>query len=157
MSSTPSPAVTEPTGHQAALVDVAEQSFFAMAELCGAGEVEDEIAAEPAWLRAHMPFSSDHERGLLTIVLPAALAHDLSAAFSGSDPAELTVDLVHDLTGELCNMVCGLWLTRSCPHDRFRLQPPDVAEVAAPRGGPRWTFARINGVPVAIEASREPL
>jgi hypothetical protein len=83
--------------------------------------------------------------------MPRALAHELTAAFSGATPDELAVadPAVDDLAGEFANMVCGRWLTDVAPQLLFSLAHPSV-EPATPRAGQAPT-GLLNGQPIWVE------
>src|SRR5688572_27612230 len=98
----------------AALVEVAESSFFAFVD-----PVETEMAGEllamaPGWIQATVAFEGAFG-GAMQIALAEPLAIELFVSFLGLEPGDVPDDeKLFDLVGELCNMVCGLWLTRSC-------------------------------------------
>ena len=147
-----SPSLTDADGLRGALVDVAGQSFFAFAEACSGEEIAAEELADGAWTSARMAFASPLHRGEVFVALPLSLARDLASAFAGCDPEDLTSDMVADVTGELCNMFCGLWLTRTRPDEAFGLQPPEVRSCGAPILSGPCSFMRVNGVPVTFGA-----
>jgi CheY-specific phosphatase CheX len=134
-----------------AVLQVAEQSFFAFVEPCGASHVEARMPADARWLRSVVQFNGETRFGRVEITVPHSLARDLAGAFAGCDAGDLTESMIQDTTGELCNMVCGLWLTRTRPHTHFALRPPAVSEVdpidasAAGLG-----FVLINDVPAVF-------
>ena len=151
MSSTPSPETLAEAALVAAIVQVAEHSFFTYAEPCGAAEVEERLPADMRWLCAAIGFEGTHRRGRLEIAMPLSLARELAAGFGGCEPPELTDAMVIDATGELSNMVCGVWLTRTSPHAAFALDAPIVIERAPvdPRTE-RPAFLLMNDAPVAV-------
>jgi hypothetical protein len=117
----------------AAAVQVAEDSLFAYAEACplshAAGLAQERPATEP-WLAASVAFTGPFD-GIVQLALPRALAADLAGAFCGVRPQSLDQAEVADFSGELANMVCGLWLTQTHRTERFALAAPVVAETAA--------------------------
>jgi CheY-specific phosphatase CheX len=152
MSSTTLPEATADASVLAdAVIHVVEQSFFAFAETCGAADVTARMPVDDRWLRSAVHFSGDARAGHVEIALPHSLARDLAAAFAGADPYELTEGMIVDATGELCNMICGLWLTRTCPHGHFALRPPVVSatETVDPTAE-GLAFALINDVPAVF-------
>src|SRR6185295_3361163 len=110
MSSANLPADLQADRHalERALTVVAEESFFAMVD-----PVPDDLALpEGHLLTARVTFDGGFA-GVLSCTMPRALAHELTAAFSGASPDDLAVadPAVDDLAGEFANMVCGRWLT----------------------------------------------
>jgi hypothetical protein len=109
-----------------ALVTVAEQSFFAYAELAGddaAGVLRH--GEEPAY-EAVVAFGGPFE-GRMRVAVPAALARELASAFSGASTGEgLPEQDVVDLVGEFANMVAGCWLSRQPATSCFTLEAPRV-------------------------------
>jgi hypothetical protein len=133
-----------------ALTVVAEESFFAMVD-----PVPDDVTLPDGHLlKARVTFDGGFA-GALSCTMPRALAHELTAAFSGASPDEIAVadSAVDDLAGEFANMVCGRWLTDIAPQQLFTLTHPSVEPAAAPGGGaPRGL---LNGQPVWIELTLE--
>jgi hypothetical protein len=119
------------------LVNVAQQSFFAFAEICDAERFGGALAAvgarpEGRWLRSRVEFAGAFA-GVIELTLPYALAADLLMAFTGLTPEEVAREShVFDSTGEFANMVCGTWLTHACAHRRFDLGSPVVAPASPP-------------------------
>jgi CheY-specific phosphatase CheX len=133
-----------------AVIDVAENSFFAFVDA-----VEVEAAAEGAsgvevWLIAAVAFSGAFG-GTMRIGLAEPLARELFGAFLGQNPSAAVDDgPLFDLVGEFGNMVCGAWLTRSCQRRRFDLEHPEVVRVTAADAGLDWTRLlplAVNGQP----------
>lgn len=133
----------------AAFTEVAESSFFAFVDA-----VEPEAAAEfsagaGAWLVATVVFSGAFG-GTMKIAVTEPLARELFSSFLGLDPSESPEDVpLFDLVGELGNMVCGSWLTRSCQRRRFNLEHPRVERVAG-ETAIDWQVVRplaLNGQP----------
>jgi len=108
---------------------VAENSLFAFADASDQAAFDSTACTDDTaggWLNARVCFAGPVD-GQLTLILPGKLARSLCVAFAGADTADEVAerDLV-DFTGELANMVCGTWLTRTCQHDAFTLMPPLV-------------------------------
>jgi hypothetical protein len=159
-----------PGGLYEALAEVAESSLFAF---CDPGSRE----AFVAWIDARGPAEADGPgswrsarigfsgvfKGTVEMRLPAALARDLCASFAGSEPGEQPDAAVDDFVGELANMVCGLWLTRTSREHLFDLQAPVVtslsgtAVAAAARRGDSGeaSFATVNDTPVSLRLDVE--
>jgi hypothetical protein len=94
--------------------------------------------------------------GIVRLVMPIALAHDLCAAFSGLGPDEpLSDDAVSDLAGEFANMACGTWLTGLEESVCFSLAHPIVERVTpqAPRDA---VIVLINDQPVGVHLELVP-
>jgi hypothetical protein len=131
-----------------ALVEVAEQSFFAFVDAVEPAAVQELLDATPSWIRASVVFEGAFG-GCLEVALAEPLAIELFVSFLGLDPDERPDDArLFDLVGEFGNMVCGSWLTRSCQRRRFDLHHPDVARVTAealPPDGPERRILSING------------
>ena len=136
-----------------ALVEVAENSFFAFVD-----PVEPEAAAElltmaTGWLQATVVFEGAFG-GAMQIALAEPLALELFASFLGLEPDDVPDDArLFDLVGELGNMVCGSWLTRSCQRRRFDLRHPEVVRLStseAPQAAPDRLVATLNGQPVCL-------
>ena len=145
-----------------ALTVVAEESFFAMVDpvpddltdVVGA-VVGPVLSDRPALVTACVTFDGGFA-GALSCTMPRALAHELTAAFSGAAPDEIAIadPAVDDLAGEFANMVCGRWLTDIAPQQLFSLAHPSVEPLAAPRQG-SIPAGLLNGQPVWIELTLE--
>jgi two-component system chemotaxis response regulator CheY len=133
-----------------ALAVVAEESFFTMVD-----PVPDALAppASPL-IRATVTFKGGFA-GVLSCTMPRALAHELTAAFSGALPGEIAIGDpgVDDLAGEFANMVCGHWLSDVAPQQLFSLAHPSVEPAIAPGAGA--PCGMLNGQPVWIELTLE--
>jgi len=153
---------------EAALTEVAEQSFCGFVEPCTPdrfGELLD-VARESggAWLRAHLGFAGPFQ-GELTVDLPEPLAKSLLASCLGldaNDDSQFSPVVIEDGAGELANMICGTWLTRSYGNARFDLKPPRVERlaqqaftVAGPGASPDTgvLLTGINDLPVRVGLS----
>jgi hypothetical protein len=116
-----------------ALVDVAENSFFAFvvptdADQFAAGVERPAEGGEHAWLTARIEFAGPFS-GAIEIDLPVVLAESLRASFLGLEPdADAGVPPLSDSVGEFVNQVAGMWLTTTCHDQRFDLRPPAVVE-----------------------------
>jgi CheY-specific phosphatase CheX len=137
---------------QEALVEVAENSFFAFVDPIDGEALADAVAAAPSWLEASVTFTGAFG-GTMRIVVAEPLALELFASFLGLEPGEAADDArLFDLVGEFGNMVCGSWLTRSCQRRRFDLQHPVVVRqvvVEPPADGEGLSLA-LNGQPVFV-------
>lgn len=117
----------------AALVDVAENSFFAFvvptdADQFAAGVDRLAEVGGLAWLTARIEFAGPF-CGAIEIDLPVGLAESLRASFLGLEPdATAGAPPLSDSVGEFVNQVCGMWLTTTCHDQRFDLRPPAVVE-----------------------------
>jgi hypothetical protein len=154
---------------EAALTEVAEQSFCGFVEPCTPdrfGELMD-VARETGgeWLRAHLGFAGPFQ-GEITVDLPEPLAKSLLAACLGldaNDESQFSAVVVEDGAGELANMICGTWLTRSYGNARFDLKPPRVERLAqtafavngpaAATPGKGVLLTGINDLPVRVGLS----
>jgi Chemotaxis phosphatase CheX len=148
MFSTNSPAtfVTSRGALDRALALVAEESFFAMVDPVP----ENLPAVEGQIVSASVTFEGSFS-GAVTCRMPRALAHELTAAFTGEDvPSD--GEVVDDLAGEFANMVCGRWLTDVAPHSLFRLDQPVVVPASAP---PRAPTGLLNGQPIWVDLKIE--
>jgi hypothetical protein len=144
-----------------AVVDVAERSFFA------AAEVADLVTADPPppphdWLVASVRFDEADAAGTVSCLLPEALARSLFDAFNGRDPLAPfpAIDQLFDLVGEFSNMVCGAWLTRVAGDQSFVLGKPLVRPVLdalalSTADGTRTTML-INDLPLLVDVRMEP-
>lgn len=138
LRSQPVPTFAEHAGAlSAALVDVAENSFFgftvpldepSFADLVRNPPVFDPDAPpvrEP-WVVTDVHFAGAFA-GCVQIAMSEALARQLLQAFLGLGPEDpIEEPQLFDSTGEFANQVCGTWLTRACEDRRFDLQPPAV-------------------------------
>ena len=122
---------------RSALVEVAENSFFAFAVPTDADQFADLVRnpvsfdpeqppAPTRWMKTTVRFAGAFA-GQVEVVMGDGLARQLLAAFCGLAPEdELQETQVTDTAGEFGNQVCGTWLTRACQRRRFDLQPPLV-------------------------------
>lgn len=165
----PPPVVEVLPSLEAALTEVAEQSFCGFVEPCTPdrfGELLD-VARESGgeWLRARLGFAGPFQ-GELTVDLPEPLAKSLLASCLGldaSDDSQFSAVVVEDGAGELANMICGTWLTRSYGNVRFNLNPPRVERLAqqalaingptAPTPASGVLLTGINDLPVRVRLS----
>ena len=133
-----------------AVTDVAERSFYAMAEACDGERFAELAAANRQWLTAQVRFVEHDCAGAVTCRLPMALAERLFDAFSGRDPEDPAAPLseVHDLVGEFANMICGSWLTRTANERTFALSRPMVIDEEMPAG--------IDGAVIALAIDEQP-
>ncbi|HLG58934.1 MAG TPA: chemotaxis protein CheX [Vicinamibacterales bacterium] len=151
----PAPLQADPAALGRALSVVAEESFFAMVD-----PVPDEAILSDdrsnGLLMARVTFDGGFS-GALCCTMPRALAHELTAAFTGATPDEIAVadPAVDDLAGEFANMVCGHWLTQVAPQLLFNLSHPSVEAVALPRTG-HAPAGLLNGQPIWVDLSLEP-
>ena len=120
-----------------ALVEVAENSFFAFAVPVEPEQFADLVrnpvsldpdrppAREP-WLVTTVHFNGAFA-GWVEVATPESLAQQLLGAFCGMSPDEVVeAGQLADAIGEFGNQVCGTWLTRACQRRRFDLRPPAV-------------------------------
>jgi CheY-specific phosphatase CheX len=137
---------------QEALVEVAENSFFAFVDPLEGDALAESVAAVSSWLEASVTFTGAFG-GTMRIVVAEPLALELFASFLGLEPGESADDArLFDLVGEFGNMVCGSWLTRSCQRRRFDLEHPVVVRQASaepPAAGDGLSLA-LNGQPVFV-------
>jgi hypothetical protein len=128
---------------RAALVEVAENSFFAFAVPIESEQFV-ELVRQPAtpdpdappvpagWLVTAVTFDGAFA-GRVEVATSEGLAQQLLVAFCGLAPDEpVGPGQLEDSIGELGNQVCGTWLTRACQMRRFDLQPPKVTRHPAP-------------------------
>jgi CheY-specific phosphatase CheX len=136
-----------------ALVEVAENSFFAFVDPVEAEVAGELLAIAPSWLQATVAFEGAFG-GTMQIALAEPLAIELFVAFLGLEPGDVPDDArLFDLVGEFCNMVCGSWLTRSCQSRRFDLHHPEVMRLTAadaPQAEPDRLVLTLNGQPVCL-------
>jgi hypothetical protein len=150
----PAPLQADPAALGRALSVVAEESFFAMVD-----PVPDDAPPSPSatagLLMARVAFSGGFA-GALCCTMPRALAHELTAAFTGATPDAIAVadPAVDDLAGEFANMVIGYWLTEVAPQLLFNLSHPSVEAVAVPRAG-HAPAGLLNGQPIWVDLSLE--
>jgi CheY-specific phosphatase CheX len=142
-----SPAGREATqALEAAIVDVAENSFSLFTEICSQARFEELLARSATsgadWMRATIGFAGPFN-GELTVDVPEPLALELLASCVGIDaePGGDALPAVEDAVGELANMICGTWLTRNYGTQRFDLKPPRVDRVDAANLGRLWAAA----------------
>jgi hypothetical protein len=139
----------------AAIVNVAERSFFAFGEPVPGSQAGEPVLMPGDCYELSVAFTGAFA-GIVRLVMPIALARDLCAAFSGLSPDEpLADDAVSDLAGEFANMACGTWLTTLEETVCFSLAHPLVTRVPAgtPVSGPA---VLINDQPVAIQLELVP-
>jgi CheY-specific phosphatase CheX len=136
-----------------ALVEVAENSFFAFVDSVEADAAGELLANAPGWIQATVAFEGAFG-GSMRIALAEPLAAELFVAFLGLDPGDLPDDdRLFDLVGEFGNIVCGSWLTRSCKSRRFDLHHPEVVRLTtaeAPQARADQLVLSLNGQPVCL-------
>jgi CheY-specific phosphatase CheX len=136
-----------------ALVEVAESSFFAFVDPVEADVAGELLAMVPVWIQATVAFEGAFG-GAMQIALAEPLAIELFGSFLGLEPGDGPDDAkLFDLVGELCNMVCGSWLTRTCQSRRFDLHHPEVMRLTAaeaPQAGADRLVLTLNGQPVCL-------
>ncbi len=154
---------------EAALTEVAEQSFCGFVEPCTPDRFVEllDVARDRGadWLRAHLGFAGPF-KGELTVDLPEPLATQLLASCLGldeTDASQFSPVVIEDGAGELANMICGTWLTRSYGGARFDLKPPRVerldpqaftnASACTPVSGVLLTG--INDMPVQVQLAMQ--
>jgi hypothetical protein len=144
-SSLQNPPRVEAAAIAAALVAVAERSFFAYAEPAAPEHV---VSTGGGWYAACVAFDGPFA-GDMTVALPVDLARDLCAAFLGIDAADIAdEDAVRDMAGEFANMACGTWLTSLGESSCFGLIHPEVTLTdAAPTAD---VVVAVNDRPVVI-------
>lgn len=147
-------------GLHAALTDVAENSLFAMVDHSDAATWRaGTCGSDGVALRAFVAFEGPFG-GRLDLTVPEALARELGTAFVGHDaPDDMSPSDVEDFLGELANMTCGAWLTRSCPMAKFVLLPPHVwpfdGQDPAEDDVACEFYVAINDQPVRVRLSRD--
>ena len=138
----------------AAVQTVAEQSFFASAELCDDSSFGELVAMQSSWLVAKVRLVEGPFVGSFVCTLPDSLANALFDAFAGREPSAPAParDQVHDLVGEFSNMVCGSWLTAVAGGQTFTLTHPLVQPAQGPPGGASSLrlFVAVNDLPLAV-------
>ncbi len=97
---------------------VLETMVFAMSERtesCPLYQLENYLLAEISY--------SGSRNGELFIIAPKPLCRDWAEMMAGED----SDNLIHDVLGEVSNIIGGNWLTRSFKSDeKIRLHPPKV-------------------------------
>lgn len=145
-----------------AIVDVAERSFFAVAEPYADDRWQEARGPVGGWLGASVRFEEAGCTGVVSCMLPEALARELFDAFNGRDPFEAPAakDTLFDLVGEFSNMICGAWLTRTVNEQAFVLTRPQVQRIDDPRTLATvcgWrTIMAVNDLPLVVEVSTAP-
>jgi hypothetical protein len=136
----------DPAAIAAALIAVAERSFFAYAEPAAPEHV---VSTGGGWYSASVAFDGPFG-GYMTVALPVDLARDLCAAFLGIEAADISDEAaVQDLAGEFANMACGTWLTSLREASCFALEHPEVRLAdAAPAAD---VVVAVNDRPVVIQ------
>lgn len=147
-----------------ALVAVAENSLFALAEPMEDWSVECARSGPPAagWYLSTVGFRGGFI-GAIELAVDADLLRQLCMAFAGLPPdGPLAEEHVLDFGGELANMVCGTWLTRRCPSGRFDLDAPRVLQTprlpAPPFAGASQAelWVSLNDVPTRVRLLLSP-
>jgi CheY-specific phosphatase CheX len=126
---------------RAALVKVAETSFFAFTDPADPAERLDVAEWYTASVRFGGPFT-----GTVTVTLPVPLGHELACAFLGGE--DVSDQIVRDLCGEFVNQVTGTWLTGLDDGVCFDLDGPVVTQTRARPG--HGEILRVNDQPVIV-------
>lgn len=145
-----------------AIIDVAERSFFAAAEPCAGDRWQEGSTPASGWFIASLRFEEAGCAGVVSCMLPDALARALFDAFNGRDPLDPAPASgpLFDLVGEFANMICGAWLTRTVSEQAFVLTRPKVQRVDDLRTlaavfGWRTTMA-VNDLPLLVDVWMTP-
>lgn len=158
MSSTKSVLKTLPSELRESLIQamssVCETSLFAYTEMAPPALVEA-IPGEPRWFQIEVAFIGPMQ-GTVAVHVPVPLATDLFSAFLGFDENDVFNNAeLHDMIGELGNMVCGTWLTTLGGRECFDLAHPDVTVEDAPVPDERTIVMAVNDRPVLVRADIE--
>ncbi|MGC4081224.1 MAG: chemotaxis protein CheX [Vicinamibacterales bacterium] len=137
-----------------ATTSVCETSLFAFTELATAGVVE-QIGGEPRWFRIVVAFDGP-THGCVTVSVPQPLAIDLFSAFLGFDETDVFNNAeLHDMLGELGNMICGTWLTALGSRECFELAHADVSIVERPALDGDGVVMAVNDRPFVVRVAIE--
>ncbi len=124
----PKPAPEELDSLTAAVTEVMECSFFALAERLDAEHHSQLEASAPEESRAYWLIDvrfAGPWNGLVELSVPDGLARQLHESFAGLMPDEVVPDdQVGQMMCELGNMVTGAWLTRAYRQYKFDLSAP---------------------------------
>lgn len=150
-----------------ALTAVVEESLFALAGVIDRQGFEGAVANPHVpgdWIVAGVRFEGP-VRGRLELACPVACVRALCAAFIGAAAVgDVTEGEVRDFGGELANMVCGTWLTRTWRDEDFRIHPPGTdrtparAQVLGLHASPgAWQgYLSIDETPIRLGIEWEP-
>jgi CheY-specific phosphatase CheX len=91
---------------------------------------EDPLEVTRGTLSACVSFAGP-PNGELRLRIGHATASALAASFLGIPADEVTASLTDNVLGELANMLCGSFLTKSAPRSTLRLSTPQVGNAPA--------------------------
>jgi hypothetical protein len=145
----------------AAVAEVAENSLFSFTDASDqptfAAAAWTSLSEDGSdWLTAGVDFTG-RMAGHFDITVPETLARRLCAAFAGVEQAEeISESDLLDFAGELANMVCGTWLTRSCRQEAFVLTPPRVLRLRPIPAAPcdakcECLYLSLDDVPIRLQ------
>lgn len=104
---------------------VFETMFFTSVGLSESGEEQKyPVSTFPSLLRGEIGFQGK-ETGSLRIYLPQRLALKMADNFLGTEGASMPLVELKDMVGELCNMICGNFLSYLDRHSVWSMNPPD--------------------------------
>lgn len=104
---------------------VFETMFFTSVDLSdNGGEQKYPISTFPSLLRGEIGFQGK-ETGSLRIYLPERLALKMADNFLGMEKTSISLFELKDMVGELCNMICGNFLSYLDRHSVWSMNPPD--------------------------------
>lgn len=104
---------------------VFETMFFIPVDLSdNGGEQKYPMSAFPSLLRGEVSFHGI-EKGNLRIYLPQKLAIKMAENFLGTEGTSISLVELKDMIGELCNMICGNFLSNLDRYSVWSMSPPN--------------------------------
>jgi CheY-specific phosphatase CheX len=107
-----------------AIDETLQTMFFIVSE--PESEPDPDRNGRPA-VEALVAFTGDKD-GRLQLRIGSREAAAMASDFLGLDEPEVTASHMHQVVGELANMICGSALSRIWPEGAFRIETPVVME-----------------------------
>ena len=119
------------TDFDSALLDAASEVLESMYFMSVTGPLELIPPVNADWLTVGMQFSGETS-GRFGLRAPAKTAQAIASNFLGEDGPEMNASRIADVLGELCNMVCGAFLSRVESGSIHDLSHPEPLLEASP-------------------------
>jgi CheY-specific phosphatase CheX len=128
------------TDFDSALLEAVSEVLESMYFMSVTGPLELAPAVDADWVTVGMQFKGESS-GEFGLRAPTKTAQAIASNFLGGDEPELHPSRIADVFGELCNMVCGAFLSRvesGSIHDLSHPEPPLEASLPPHCSASMW-------------------